>query len=86
MREHNASGPDQRGRRTPVIEKGTLKLGLFKKVQCEIRDLSPGGARIVTPNGMDLPEEFSIRIARQKRARPCLRRWQSGRETGIEFI
>ena len=86
MRKYDSSGPEQRGHRTPVIQKGTLRLGLFKSVPCEIRDVSPGGARIVTPKGMELPEEFSIRFAQAKRARPCLRRWQSGRETGIEFI
>lgn len=77
---------ERRGRRTPTTETGTIKIGFFKKVTCELRDVSPGGARIVVPEDVELPEEFVIRTPHFKRARPCIRRWQSGRETGVEFI
>ena len=77
---------ERRGRRAPLTQTGTIKIGLFKKVSCEIRDLSSGGARIIAPDDIDLPEEFYLRTEKKTRLRPCLRRWQSGRETGVEFI
>lgn len=80
------TGLERRGRRTPTTETGTIKIGFFRKVTCELRDVSPGGARIVAPEDVDLPEEFSIRTPQFRRARPCIRRWQCGRETGVEFI
>lgn len=78
--------PEQRGRRTPTTETGIIKIGFFKTVPCTIRDISSGGARLVTPDDVELPEEFKLRCDRFKRARPCLRRWESGSETGVEFI
>ena len=78
--------PEKRGRRTPTAETGTVRIGFFKSVPCTIRDISPGGARIVPADDVELPEEFKLRCALFKRSRPCLRRWVSGSETGIEFI
>lgn len=80
------NSPERRGKRKPVTETGTLRLGLFKRMNCELRDVSSGGARFVTPEGVELPEEFYLRMPQFKRPRRCLLRWQSGRETGVEFI
>jgi hypothetical protein len=77
--------PNRRGGRKPVTGTGVIKLGLFKRMSCEIRDVSPGGARIVTPEGTDLPERFTMRMPHFKTPRTCIRRWQSGAETGVEF-
>ena len=76
---------NRRGSRTSSGDKGSIKMGLLKKLDCEIRDVSPGGARIVAPEGVDLPDEFVMRFPQFKRPRTCLRRWQSGREFGVEF-
>lgn len=76
---------NRRGSRTKSTEMGSIKLGLFKKLSCEIRDVSPGGARIVAPEGVELPEKFVMSFPNFKRPRTCIRRWQSGRELGLEF-
>jgi hypothetical protein len=76
---------NRRGRRTSLTENGMIRLGLFKRLRCEIRDVSPGGARIVTPEGTDLPEQFVMHMPQFKKPRTCIRRWQSGREIGVEF-
>ena len=70
---------NRRGRRTTLAQSGMIRL------PCEIRDVSPGGARIVTPVGIDLPEQFVMHIPQFKKPRTCIRRWQSGSETGVEF-
>jgi hypothetical protein len=77
--------PNRRGYRTSLTETGLIKLGLFKRMSCEIRDVSPGGARIVTPDGTELPEQFVMQMPHFKKPRVCIRRWQSGSETGVEF-
>lgn len=76
---------NRRGSRTSLTENGMIRLGLFKRLACEIRDVSPGGARIVTPEGTNLPEQFVMHMPQFKRPRTCIRRWQSGREIGVEF-
>lgn len=76
---------NRRGSRTPMKELGSIKLGLFKKAAVEIRDLSPGGARIVAPEGVDLPETFILNLPGKRRSRDCIVRWQSGNEIGVEF-
>lgn len=76
---------NRRGSRTPLREKGSIKLGLFKKVVIDIRDLSPGGARIVAPEGVELPETFVMNLPGKRRTRNCILRWQSGNEIGVEF-
>lgn len=86
MRQSDFPGSELRGRRTPVIAKGRLKLGFFRSVPCDIHNISSGGARIATRTPMDLPETFLIRLPNSKRLRACLIRWQNGRETGVEFI
>jgi hypothetical protein len=82
MTDHNRRGSRLRHDNKPA----TIKLGLFKKLQCEVRDVSPGGARLVMPEGFDVPDQFELRLPQFKRPRTCLRRWESGREVGVEFI
>jgi len=76
---------NRRGRRTNLAQSGMIRLGFFKRLPCEIRNVSPGGARIVTPAGVDLPEVFVMHIPNCKKPRTCIRRWQSGSEMGVEF-
>ena len=76
---------NRRGRRTSLASNGMIRLGFFKRMSCEIRDVSPGGARIVTPEGTELPAQFVMHMPQFKRPRTCIRRWQSGTETGVEF-
>jgi hypothetical protein len=76
---------NRRGQRVRVDACGVIKLGWFKKCEVEVRDVSPGGARIAVPPGVVLPEEFDIRLPQFKQPRACLKRWESGLEVGIEF-
>lgn len=81
MSEHN-----RRGSRTRTDDKGTIKLGWFKKLSCQIRDVSPGGARLVLEEQAELPDQFELRIPQFKHPRNCIRRWTSGSEIGVEFV
>lgn len=76
---------NRRGGRQRTADKGQIKLGMFKKLECDIKDLSPGGARLVAPEGAELPDNFVMRIPLYKRPRQCVTRWRSGNEIGVEF-
>ena len=86
MRQTDLPGAELRGHRTPVIAKGILKLGFLRSVRCDIRNIRSGGVRFATRKEINLRETFSIRMPNSKQPRLCQRRWQLGRETGVEFI
>ena len=76
---------NRRGQRIRVDARGLIKLGLFRKQEVEVRDVSPGGARLAVPEGVLLPDEFELRIPQFKYPRTCMKRWESGLEIGVEF-
>ncbi len=73
------------GQRIPVRSYGAIRLGWFRTLKVEIRDVSPGGARLALPEGVILPDEFVIKMPQFRHPRTCLKRWESGREAGVEF-
>lgn len=76
---------NRRGQRARVDARGLIKLGWFRKQEVEVRDVSPGGARLAVPQGVLLPDEFELRLPQFKYPRTCLKRWESGLEIGVEF-
>jgi len=76
---------NRRGQRIRVEGKAYVRLGLFKRVECELRDISPGGARICVPEGVELPDQFVMTLPQFKYPRTCMKRWTSGRDVGVEF-
>jgi PilZ domain len=76
---------NRRGQRVRIEARGVIKLGWFKTYEVELRDVSPGGARVVVPEGLLLPDEFQIRLPQFKHPRTCYKRWESGLEIGVEF-
>jgi two-component system chemotaxis response regulator CheY len=55
-------------------------------VDCLIRDLSEGGARIQVANAQDLPSELVLSFDDGGAPRPCMVRWRQSKALGIEFI
>ncbi len=77
---------NRRGQRVRVDARGIVKLGWFKKQDVEIRDVSPGGARLALPEGVLLPDEFELRLPQFKHPRQWVKRWECGLEIGVEFL
>jgi hypothetical protein len=77
---------DRRDVRCPVQATGRVRIGWGKWISCEIRDISRGGARIAVAEGVVLPEQFLLTSSLYEGKRVCLRRWECGSETGVEFI
>lgn len=76
---------NRRGARIRVEGKAYIRTGFFRRQECELRDISPGGARLILPEGVDLPDEFVITMPQFRYPRTCMKRWESGREVGVEF-
>jgi hypothetical protein len=76
---------NRRGARIRVEGKAYIRLGLFRRLECELRDISPGGARIILPEGENVPNDFVMVLPQFRHPRTCMKRWESGREIGIEF-
>jgi len=77
---------DRREVRVRVQAVGCVRIGWRKSVPCEIRDISSGGARISVAEEFDLPEQFILTSDLFEGRRVCLRRWECGTETGVEFL
>ena len=77
---------NRRGQRIRVDARGIVKIGMFRKQDVEVRDVSPGGARLALPEGVLLPDEFELRIPQFKHPRQCVKRWECGLEIGVEFL
>ncbi len=56
---------------------------------CTLQNISAGGARLLFPGPVDVPEEFILYFAGDKSvARRCRVKWWSGEtsEVGVEFL
>ena len=77
---------DRRDVRCRVQAMGRVRIGWRKWVDCEIRDISCDGARIAVAEAMHLPGQFILTADLFEGERTCLRRWEFGSETGVEFL
>jgi len=55
-------------------------------MDCVVRDLANGGARVKIPNTADIPEEVAITLDGGRTCRPCHVAWQGLDESGLDFI
>jgi hypothetical protein len=54
---------------------------------CQFRDISPNGARLLIGKGERLPDRFTLMLsAIGKSYRRCRIAWRSETETGVEFL
>ncbi len=77
---------NRRGGRRIVQHSGSIQLGWFKHVECTIRDISSGGARLALPYDTVLPEEFKLKSDLFRGTKLCITRWEYGGEIGVEFL
>ena len=69
----------------------TLKTGKIRsvdlpsEVDCAILDISAGGARILVPDGVEIPATFDLAIDPDGDSHACRLRWKSGSRIGVAF-
>jgi hypothetical protein len=72
--------------RTRVLKGAKIVLGATSVLDCVVRDLTNGGARIKIPNAVDIPEDVAITLDGGRTCRPCHVAWRGLHETGLDFI
>ena len=79
------SADDRRHVRRQRVLKGALVVfGAFERVvDCAIRDLAEGGARLTLPTTVGIPETFHLLIPAEQKIAPARAVWRTSREIGI---
>jgi PilZ domain len=57
----------------------------LSSVDCVVRDISDGGARLVVSEAAMVPESFEIYIPQKERAHLGDVKWRRGEEMGLQF-
>ena len=72
--------------RTNVLKSAKIVLGTSSMLDCTVRDLTNGGARVKIQNAVDLPDVIAITFDGGRTCRPCRVIWRTPSETGVEFL
>jgi hypothetical protein len=55
-------------------------------LNCQVRNISTGGARISLSANVAIPEEFDLLVPQKGRTYRCKLRWRTGDAAGVEFL
>jgi hypothetical protein len=55
-------------------------------IDCTIRDLSEGGARLILGHPVPVPSEFELDIPSKAQRLHCELRWAAGVTCGVKFV
>ena len=72
--------------RTRVFKGAKIVFGATSVLDCVVRDLTNGGARVKIPNAVDMPEDVAITLDGGRTCRPCHVAWRGLDEGGLHFI
>jgi hypothetical protein len=75
----------RRFQRARMLKAGKVILSEWSTIDCVIRDLSPGGARLVFAAPTPLPKSFRLLIVATGNMLPATVIWQKGVAAGISF-
>jgi hypothetical protein len=68
-----------------VLKHGTLAFRGGGGIDCMVRNMSSGGARVEIANPVGLPASFTLVIAADQFLRDCHAVWSSDRRVGVAF-
>ncbi|MGH6925550.1 MAG: PilZ domain-containing protein [Propylenella sp.] len=71
--------------RRRALKAGKVVLSDWKVIDCLIRDISEGGARLEFGAPMDLPASFRVLITSLNLLVPAAPAWQRGVSVGVRF-
>jgi hypothetical protein len=55
-------------------------------MDCQVRNLSTGGAKVTFSNTATVPDQFDLQIARKERSFRARMIWRSPNEAGVAFL
>lgn len=59
--------------------------GAFR-IDCTVRDTSPGGARLQVPSSVPIPDPFELKIGLHHLTERSAIIWRRGSELGVQFV
>ena len=66
---------------------GTIAFNKRKStMDCQVRNVSPSGAKIVLTNAAVIPDQFDLTIARKDRSFSARMVWRGLNEAGVAFV
>jgi hypothetical protein len=68
-----------------VLKQGMLAFGGGGGVDCTVRNISEGGARLEVANPVGLPQSFTLVIQADQFLRRCHPVWSSDKRIGVAF-
>ena len=71
--------------RRRALKAGKVVLSDWKVMDCTIRDLSDGGARLEFGTVFELPHEFRLLVVATNLMIPAELAWQRGQAAGVRF-
>ncbi len=71
--------------RQRTLKRARVVLTDRSTIDCTIRDISKGGARLVFADAFQLPETFRLIIVMSSTIVPVRLQWQRGVEAGVAF-
>ncbi len=71
--------------RHKVLKHGTLAFGGGGSIDCMVRNISSGGARLDVANPLGLPRSFTLVIESDQLVRHCRPVWSSDVRIGVAF-
>jgi PilZ domain len=81
-----AKGEEHRDvHRQRTLKRARAVLSDRSTIDCTIRDISKGGARLVFGDAFELPETFRLIIVMSSTIVPVRLQWQRGMEAGVAF-
>jgi hypothetical protein len=76
----------RRERRIRVLKRADIVFNHgFAVFECQIRNLSSGGAMIEMANVLGVPARFELRIGAARARRACSVRWRTHTQMGVAF-
>jgi hypothetical protein len=72
--------------RSRVLKSAKVILGTSSVINCVVRNLTGGGARIEIQNAVALPEAVDVTFDSGRTFRPCRLVWRTLNETGVQFL
>jgi hypothetical protein len=76
----------RRSQRRRVLKDGRIVIRRgWSLIDCAIRDLSAGGARLTVKPECELPKEFDLLYVTDQLLIPCEIRWRRGDRLGVRF-
>jgi hypothetical protein len=81
----NADREHRHTRRRRTLKRGRVVLSDSTVIDCDLRDISDDGARLVFGGPISLPEEFRLYNVSDALIAPVKLEWQRGLEAGVTF-